>query len=322
MHLENPPYQLHLQRAEALGDLGRPDAALEEAQKAVGLDPSAADAWFGLARALLALERAQEAREAAESGLQRDAGSAWGHLLRSAALSELGETEAAFEAVQRAMGLAPGHPAVHRRRAWVFLERDRPEDALLDAHLATRRYPEDPDNHLLVAQIGLLYGERGAALEAAQEAARLSPDEARVLLTLGDALAATEQPREAMAAYVRAVRADPRLPLPKARLVELVELGPLAVAQGVTGVVRLFGLLALLMGLRLMVGQGEPQDLLCVLGVVPGLVLPSLLVRQAGRLKLEEEVPGAWAVYRGAKADLQRRLSWSRRILGWLDPRR
>lgn len=322
MRLEPPPYALHLQRAQALGDLGRPEEALEEARKAVALDASEAEAWLGLARALLALDRLDEALEAAESGLQRDAESPWGHLLHSAVLSEQGAHEQAFEAVQRAMQLAPGHPAVHRRRAWCFLALDRPADALRDARRATRRAPEDPDNHVIVARIGLLYGERAQALEAAEEAARLAPDEAPVLATLGDALAAAEQPGPAIEAFVRAVRADPRQPYAKARLVERVELGPLAVAQGVASVVRIFALVGALLLLRVVLGQGSPQDLVCVLGVFLGLFLPGLLVRQSGRLRLEELAPGAWEVYRQARRELDAQRPLLARALAWADPRR
>ena len=322
MRLEPPPYALHVQRAEALSDLGRPEEALDEARKALALDAAEAEAWLGMARALLALDRLDEALEAAEAGLQRDAASPWGHLLRSAILSSQGAHQEAFEAAQRAMQLVPGHPAVHRRRAWCFLALDRPADALRDARRATRRAPDDPDNHVIVARIGLLYGERGAALEAAEEAARLAPDEAPVLATLGDALAATEQAGPAIDAFVRAVRADPRLPYAKARLVERVELGPLAVAQGVGSVVRLFALVGALLLLRLLLGGGSPQDLVCIVGVFLGLFLPGLLVRQSGRLRLEELSPGAWEVYRQARRELDARRPLAARVLAWADPRR
>ena len=52
--LEIPPYALHVRRADALMGMGKAEAALDEARRAIELEPERAEAWFEAARALLA----------------------------------------------------------------------------------------------------------------------------------------------------------------------------------------------------------------------------------------------------------------------------
>lgn len=319
--LEIPPYALHVRRADALMGMGKAEAALEEARRAIELEPERAEAWFEAARALLRLGRLEEAEETVRSGLGHNAQSSWGHLLHSAIASQQGDEELALEAAQRAVQLAPGHAAPYRRRGWVFLGLGRPRDAQMEARRAVKRDPEDPDGQLLLARVCLVLGEREEALAAAREAVALAPEEAWPVTTLGDVLDASEQPSEALQAYVTAIRNDPELDYAKARLVEVVEYGPLASAAGFRSVRRLFNLIGLLLCLRLLAGGATPDDLLCLLGIFFGIALPSLLIQQAGRLKLEDEVDGAWPIYREAVKDRDRSLPLVRRWLRWIDPR-
>ena len=87
--------------------MGKAEAALDEARRAIELEPERAEAWFEAARALLRLGRLEEAAETVRSGLGQDAQSSWGHLLHSAITSQQGDQERALEAAQRAVQLAP-----------------------------------------------------------------------------------------------------------------------------------------------------------------------------------------------------------------------
>ena len=208
-------WKSYCKHADALLDMGRPEAALKSAKKALGLDIQQSEAWFEACRALLALGRAEEALVHAESGLQRSPSSSWGHRLRSTALSMLERHTEALEEADEALRLTPDEPLVMRRRARCLYALDRDDEALeqVDAAIAA-----DPKNHYgygLRATIALYLKRLDEAEVAVREGLSLSPGNVELLCRLGAILRKQGQPLAAMLAYRDALRLDPTDDRPK-----------------------------------------------------------------------------------------------------------
>lgn len=162
--------------ATALAATGRPIEALRDAQRAVGTDPSSADAWLIL------------------SDIQRRAG----------------KPDAALAAADRAAALAPGESAPLRARAAALIDAGR----LNDAESAYRRALELDDRDAL-ARAGLAgvlarTGRAADALSLFERALRDEPELVDGRVNYGNALLELGRVEEAAAAYRAALAIDPR----------------------------------------------------------------------------------------------------------------
>lgn len=162
--------------ATALAATGRPIEALRDAQRAVGTDPSSADAWLIL------------------SDIQRRAG----------------KLDAALAAADRAAALAPGESAPLRARAAALIDAGR----LDDAESAYRRALELDDRDAL-ARAGLAgvlarTGRAAGALPLFEEALRDEPELVDGRVNYGNALLELGRAEDAAAAYRTALATDPK----------------------------------------------------------------------------------------------------------------
>ena len=296
-------WKSYCKHADALLDMGRAEAALESAQRALGLDIQQSEAWFEACRALLALGRAEEALVHAESGLQRRPDSPWGHRLRSTALSMLERHAEALEEADEAIRLSPDEALGMRRRARCLYALDRDEEALEQAEAANAADPESHYGYALHATIALYLKRLGEAEAAARQGLALAPGNVELLCRLGDILRMQDQPLEAMLAYRDALRIDPTEARPKQgirasgkelrawrgcllrMLLLYTMLGAMVVAA-----------LALEVSNALLLG-------LVVLTMLAGIGLESVLTERRFRTRLQRADPGLLELWRQVEAE-------------------
>ncbi|MFZ9738785.1 MAG: tetratricopeptide repeat protein [Prochlorotrichaceae cyanobacterium] len=105
-------------RALTLLSMNRPEAALEDLQVALELDPGYATAWVNQGKVLMSMQRFAEAAAAYDRALQLDDTDpyAWNDL--GVLQYQMGQCRAALESLDRAISLDPNYsPAIANRRA-------------------------------------------------------------------------------------------------------------------------------------------------------------------------------------------------------------
>lgn len=170
-------YLLSARLALALGD---PGGALDEARMAVQHMPELGVGWRVLGEAAMAAELWGEAVDALKTaldlGLQAESGT-WERL--ADAFDELGEVDAAVEAAKQALAMTGTDPHARRRR--------------LNLLAVVRKHA----------------GDLEGAVETAERARLLGPDDPAVLHNLGAIAQAQRKPEEALALWERATDAVP-----------------------------------------------------------------------------------------------------------------
>ena len=242
-----PGSQIPAQMAEAdrltvQGHYARAESVLRSVLRA---DPSRAEAYTGLARALYGLRRYQESEAASREAIRLVPGLALGHSVLGRALSSQKRFPEAEAACRTAIRLEPALARGHTNLGAVLWEMGEHEEAescyreaiRLDPDLAwargdlggllrdLKRYPEaeaelreavrlDPDLGRVHASLGAVYldTERYPEAEAElREAIRLDPAHVWARNWLGDTLFYTKRYREAEQCYREAIPLDPDL---------------------------------------------------------------------------------------------------------------
>lgn len=197
------------QRALALLDLGRPAEAERLFRHALAADPANADLLGHLSRAVLAQERYAEARDLARQTLASDPEDLNGLLVLSAASAGLKEFPTAVSAVDRALQIAPGHPAIHRQKGAVLIAQDRAEEALAPLERARTLDPEDAQTLAAIGAAYLDLRRYSEAEHAIVEALRLDPDNVQAHQNRGLLELRRGGGRSAVEAHRSALRLDP-----------------------------------------------------------------------------------------------------------------
>jgi predicted TPR repeat methyltransferase len=161
-----------LQRALALQQQGKLDAAEEIYQGILAQAPGNADAWHF--RGLIACRR--------------------------------GQLELAVEMIERAIALAPDYADAHNNLGNVFAVTKRPEQALTAYQRAVELRPESVDFHL---NIGRVCGAKEQGVVALRRVLELVPGHLEAHQRLGGALYCTGRIAEAAEVYARWVALEP-----------------------------------------------------------------------------------------------------------------
>ncbi|MFF5297007.1 tetratricopeptide repeat protein [Paractinoplanes globisporus] len=179
---------------------------------------------LGIARATALFERMDpaEAVRALEPSLAADPSSVEGWNLMARLRLALDENQAALDAANRAIALAPDDPRAPAIASRAFSLLGRHEDAITMAYRAVVAEPANPLWHDRVAW-ALLSAERqfADAEQAARTAIGLDPGEAHYYFTHGlalDALGHTDQARQAL---LTSLRMEPDNPVAQHRLAVL-----------------------------------------------------------------------------------------------------
>lgn len=168
---------LEFERARTLVGLGRFDEAAGLLHQLLGRDPENGLGWCLLAQTQLGRQDAQAALEAVEHAVAVAPELNWAHRLRSVTLAVLGDHEGAIAAALEAIKLAP-----NEWQGYACL-----------ARVLTR-----------------VKARRAEAVSAAEYAVALAPHESDAHLAHGIAAAANGKRKEAEAAFGRALAIDPQ----------------------------------------------------------------------------------------------------------------
>ncbi len=152
--------------------------------------------WCAQAATMLSAGRPDRALAAAGTATHLDPASEWAYRLVSLAQERIGRLPEAVDSAERAVLLAPGSWAARLRLAAVLRHLPgRWDEAAEQAALAARFAPEEPDTHVLVADLDLLRAEHAEAARGYHEALRLDPGHVQARVNLGLTLLRWERSR-------------------------------------------------------------------------------------------------------------------------------
>jgi len=140
----------HYVLGAVLCDRNREKEALASAREAVRLDPEDPDHHALEAACHAGTKRWKDMRAAAERALELDPTHVWGLNLRAGALRQLGELDAAAEALDYALAEDPEDSNTHTSYGFAALQRGQVHDALQHFREALRLEPENE-----TARVGL-----------------------------------------------------------------------------------------------------------------------------------------------------------------------
>ncbi|MFC4033491.1 tetratricopeptide repeat protein [Streptomyces polygonati] len=183
----------------AVGDL---EGAVADYRYVLDLEPDHLDAHVCLASLLVDLGLPQDAEVQARAGLKAAPDDARLNALRGLALLGLDRTEEAGQAFDQALERDAGNPVALVNRAVIACESGRHADALADL---TRALADDPDNADLVFNVGFVHEAAGRALDAVGEYTRAlelpGADRAELLYRRGSCHAGLGRSAQAHADY-------------------------------------------------------------------------------------------------------------------------
>jgi tetratricopeptide (TPR) repeat protein len=206
-------------RAITLLDLGRHADALPLLHQVLARQPDDSRAMGLLSIACAGLERVQEALQWTEQAIRADPLYAFAHYNRSRLLGEAGQLDAARQAAEEAVRLAPGNLDY---LGFLTLLQVRARD-LRNAEATTRRMlalaPDAAISHIAAARVKITQRRWKDAEVCAQRAVSLAPNSAMALALLGTAVMSQRwRRREGLDLIHRAVKLDPNDPVATAAL--------------------------------------------------------------------------------------------------------
>jgi tetratricopeptide (TPR) repeat protein len=188
--------------------LERFDAALARVEGRPWSDV-ATRAWGGRARALLRLERWDEARAAAETVAQHAPERADNLQVLGEALLHSGAPADAVRVFGRAVELQPGDAGLLRHLGRAALAAGRNADAERALRMAVKADPDFVAARVELARLLLESGRVDDAVRETRAALDVLPTYSEASLLLGHALRAAGRPREAVGALVDLLAGDP-----------------------------------------------------------------------------------------------------------------
>lgn len=199
----------HLQRARALLDLGREQAALLETEKALAASPNNAEALQLRGLCLLHMDQAEQALKSLQAAIALAPTEAHCHYLVGYAHNECKRRPEAEAAYREALRLSPEEPVYLRAYAELLVDLRRLPDAMDAARKAVELGPERASNHITLGYVSSAMGDRVAAKDCYQHALRLEPNNALAWNNLGCVDLAQGRPIEARQRFRESLRLDP-----------------------------------------------------------------------------------------------------------------
>jgi len=190
-------------------DSGRVEEAIASFRRAVELDPQLYEPQRNLAVALTVAGKKDEASDAFRIARQMEPSEIGLYVVSSQLLMDADRTDEAITVLEEARTWAPESAPVESQMGLIRLRRGETEAALEAFRKAVALEPDDPESHNRLA-LGLSRAREGdCGLEAIEKALELLPDAPHLLDSLGTVRLARGETAEAVAAYRRAVAAEP-----------------------------------------------------------------------------------------------------------------
>jgi Flp pilus assembly protein TadD len=190
-------------------DLGREQAALLEAEKALSASPHHAEALQLHGLCLLHLDQAERALTSLRAALAIEPEEAHCHYLLGYAQNECKRRQEAEAAYREALRLSPEEPVYLRAYAELLVELKRLPEALEAARKAVSLGPERASNHITLGFVSSAMGDRVQAKACYEQALRLEPNNALAWNNLGCVDLAQGRPLEARQRFRESLRLDP-----------------------------------------------------------------------------------------------------------------
>jgi len=173
------PAQLGLARATALFERMDPAEAVRALEPVLATDPAALEAWLLMTRLRLALDENQAALEAANKAIGLAPEDPRGPAAASRALSLLGRHDEAVTMAYRALMADPKNPLWHDRVAWALLTAERQfADAEQAARTAIGLDPNEAHYYFTHGVALDAMGHTDQARQALLTSLRMEPDNA------------------------------------------------------------------------------------------------------------------------------------------------
>lgn len=171
---------------QLLRDAGQLDAALNEFNRALQVNPNSVDAVIGVGRVQHDRKQYTAARQSFDRAVQLDGNRFDARYYLGLMQQVLGETGEAIINYRRALQLNPDDPDAHRDLATAYLQVGRPDLALEHAKVAVRLAPSSQPAWCNLAATYSLMGRYRDALECYRTATEFGELDEPVLMGLGD----------------------------------------------------------------------------------------------------------------------------------------
>ncbi|MDX2142516.1 MAG: tetratricopeptide repeat protein [Rhodospirillaceae bacterium] len=201
--------RFHLNLANVLRAMGRPEDAIAALDKALALRADYAEAWVNRALVLARLSRFDEALADLDRALALRPGVADIWFQRGSVLRELGRNDAALASYDKAIALSPGLADAFEQRGVLLGQLRRHEDALRSFDEALAANPANAKAHYNRGTALYELKRLPEAVAAYDSALALAPDNAEAHYNRGVALAELMRHDEALASYDRALTLTP-----------------------------------------------------------------------------------------------------------------
>jgi tetratricopeptide (TPR) repeat protein len=203
--------EAHNNQGVALVRQGRLQEAIEQYERALGIEPDYAEARNNLGVALMRRGRLQEAIEQYEQALRLKSDDAEAHNNLGVALVRQGRLQEAIEQYERALIIEPDYGEAQYNLGVALEQAGQVQEAVGHYEQALQIKPDLAEAH---NNLGLALARTGHVQEAIgqwEQFLRLKPDDAEAHYNLGKALAQVGRVPEAIGQYEQALRLRPDL---------------------------------------------------------------------------------------------------------------
>jgi Flp pilus assembly protein TadD len=202
-------YYAHNNLGTALFDQGQVDAAVDQYQDALGIEPGYAECYNNLGVALDKKGQLTEAVHDYQTALRLKPELAGVRGILGADLVKLGDNDEAIHQLREALRTDPGNANAHNDLGNALDAEGQTDQAIAEYQAAIRLQPTNAPAH---SDLGAAYGQKGLvddAIAQLREAARLNGADPLTFYNLGMALYQKGQTNEAVTELTQALRMKP-----------------------------------------------------------------------------------------------------------------
>lgn len=288
------------QRAESASNIGHFKKASEYAAQSISADPGFADAYASLGRAMLGLERFDEAREQIKLAIGLAPYHAWYFKLLATIDYFRGDFSSALSSIEQALRLAPYDSNALNRLGHIRYERQEYELALDAFHQALEA---SPFNASAFGGLGDVYLKMKLFKKAEhhyRQSLQIEPGKATTLNNLGVCLDRQKKLKEAALAYKAALIADPTMKVAKDNTKSAI--GRFISPIGGASILLVYGLFKLL---SLCFPDDDSADAryATFFAITIPVLIHYLYVRRKAQRKLQQADPQLMEIYKRLKKD-------------------